>query len=246
MRIKFTEKELHSLQLEFVPRRNLSADYLVKRDEYWNYRAPLAQSLGKQLWNGEVYTVEKIDFRFPLQAKIYLSTCEYKDILFARDYGLEKVAQEFGVDSIQSYITVCCIPVTAGDRFVLGIRGGNTAVSEGALGLIGGTVNKDEMQVNSLNHLKEFMAREIEEETAIPVILERLKLFCLNYYFGKYEFIYRYSLPESIKNINFFHKSGEFSSLKELSLSEVLSFNRPMLDAVVQSKAYLSDLLTSS
>ncbi len=245
MRIHFSQDELKSISIRHSERPKPPEDYFKERDTYWEQQTLKAQQTNRKLWNGEVYTLEKIHFAHPLTPTLHLSTCEYKDILYTRDHGLERICDLVDPILVPRFITVCCIPITLDRRFVFGIRSRSTMVQEGSIGLIGGTVNRDEMLVNSLDDFTQFMIQEIQEETAIPSSMsthKNLELFSLNFYRNKYEFLYRLPLPITSDQISSMHKDGEFSHLRALNATEARTVAERQLDAFQNCLSYLSFL----
>ena len=138
----FSDKELGNIKIQKISPSPLPAAYLTEREKVWQVKMEEAVKTGAQLWNGEVYTLDKLIQWTDDQILLNLGTCEYKDILY-RIYQRSQSTEYLLNHPVLQYLTVCCIPVTTDDRFVFGIRSGQTAVMQGSLSLIGGTLNKD-------------------------------------------------------------------------------------------------------
>ena len=202
-----------------------------------------AEETGKSVWNGIVYTIEEMLRPDEETLHIVLSSCEYKDIIFRIRAERSYIMQEFGISHLSKYITLDCIPVTKDGKFVFGIRGGSTIVDKGCIGLIGGTANKDEMEIHRGEDLKKFMVKEIEDETNIAVDKNRLSLFSVNQFNAKYEFLYRLNLESDSSAISRLQKKGEFGKLLTLTADEVHKYTGPTLDAFRYCRLYIDDLL---
>jgi hypothetical protein len=174
---------------------------------------------------------------------IVLSSCEYKDILFRIRKGRSDIIREYGISHLSKYITMDCIPVTRDGKFVFGIRGDSTIVDGGCIGLIGGTANKDEMEIKRGSDLKKFMIREIEDETGIAVDENKLSLFSINQFNAKYEFLYKLLLDTDSSEVRLSHKEKEFVELLCLSSDEVHNYTGSTLDAFRYARLYINNFL---
>jgi 8-oxo-dGTP pyrophosphatase MutT (NUDIX family) len=241
--IQFSDKELQRVQIAKVSTPSLPASYLAEREKLWKEKLSHAQQTGSSLWNGRIYTLEKLKQTSQSHIHLELGTCEYKDILFHIHRNSIHLAPDFWVPSFH-YLTVCCIPTTLDQKFVFGVRAKGTAVKSGSVGLIGGTLNQDEREVHEFQDFYAFMRKEIEEETAIPPHSLDLTLFSLNFYRAKYEFLFTFKLPIHSKDVNSIHKNGEFSELLALAPDEVSSLTLPPTDSFLYCRNYLPNLDT--
>ena len=242
MIIRFSQDELHKLSIRQIDRGVLSETYRRERQGVWDIKLAAARAEGRDLWNGEVYTIENIIQYDEDCIVIEMSSCEYKDIVLQTEKGVEAIVKQYGTDYLLRFVTVDCIPITRDGRFVFGIRGGKTIVGTGALGLIGGTLNKDEMSVERFSDISAFMQREIQEETNLPCAAETLALFSLNFFGGKYEFLFSLRVPVHSNEIAGMHKTGEFSQLIAMGLAETISTQRYGVDAFRYCRNYLPRL----
>lgn len=238
-----TDNEIQSAIFHFQPPRPLSEGYTIERELVWRQELEKAEQTGKSIWNGIVYTIEEMLQPDEEALHIVLSSCEYKDILFRIRKDRSYIIKEYGVSHLSRYITMDCIPVTKDGKFVFGIRGDSTIVDAGCIGLIGGTANKDEMEINRGDDLKKFMIREIEDETGIEVEGNRLSLFSINQFNSKYEFLYKLHLDTGSSEISKYQKEGEFGELLALTADEVHKYTGPTLDAFRHSRRYIDRLL---
>lgn len=238
-----TDSELKNIHIQFRERKNLTEEYVNERELIWNNRIAETEKLGKNFWNGIIYSVDRflqIDDR---NIHIVLSSCEFKDVVFNIKKGIPYIIEKYGISNLSEYITLDCIPVTKDGKFVFGIRNNNTNVNSGSIGLIGGTANRDEMEINSKTDLSNFMIKEIEEETLVKVKQDKLKLYSINQFNGKYEFLYKLNLDIDSKRICEIHRNEEFAETVCLTAEEVLDYNGTMLDAFKYAKSYIRDFV---
>jgi len=238
----FSPAELASAEIIFTGPAKSSPRYITERDEIWEQKLAKAEKENRKLWNGTIYTIEKLLQIDEENLKIVLSFCEFKDIVFRISKGIPYMQSAFGIDHIPKFITVDCIPISSDGKFVFGLRGNKTNVADGSIGLLGGTVNKDEMEISTFNDFTTFMIREIQEETHIKVEKERLNLFSLNQFRGKYEFLYTLDLEIESSKINTILKDDEFSEMLCLSREEVFAWNRPTVDAFRYCRNYIDKI----
>ncbi len=237
-----TDTETKNIKIQFQENNNLSGNYIEERESIWNERIASTKKQGKNIWNGIIYTINKFLQIDDENIHIVLNTCEFKDIVFRINKGIPYIIEKYGISYISEFITLDCIPVTKDGKFVFGLRGNNTNVNNGSIGLIGGTANKDEMEIHSINDFKKFMINEIEEETLIKVKENMLTLFSINQFNGKYEFLYKLALNIDSSKIHEIHKNDEFQDLLCLTAREIQNYNEPMLDAFRYAKTYIQDL----
>lgn len=241
--LQLSPEEKRAISFRQAARRPLSADYLEFREKTWNERLAHAREKGKKLWNGTVYTVDNFLQFDESRLVIELGTCEYKDIVLQVNLGGEAVVDRFGSDHLLHYTVADCIPVTSDGKAVFGLRAPGTNVEEGALGLIGGTLNHDERSVSSMADVQEFMRKEIDEETGLLPIASELSLHALNFYRSKYEFLFTCRLSCSSAELGRWEKPGEFSRLLAFSAQELAASRQPQLDAVRFCGNYLGGIL---
>jgi hypothetical protein len=241
MIITFSRQELENIN--FIFKKNsqaLDPQYIKKRNQYWKQLQNDSKKEKRYVWNGEIYkhkNITKNEFNNNL---LELWTCEYKDIAFRNHYGRDKMINDFGSKNLKKYITVDCIPVTKDDSMVFGIRDSKTAVRQGSIGLVGGTLNKDEMKITGFEDLKKFAQKEATEELKLKTNLNQYKLICLNQFAGKYEFIFQIKLTINASEIKSLSSIEEFDELITLSKQEYLSYQGKKLLAFKYVKNYLN------
>lgn len=237
----FTEAELENVQIQFRERHNLTEEYINEREMIWNEIIAETEKLGKSVWNGIIYSIDRFLQFNDKNIHIVLSSCEFKDIVFKIKKGIPYIVEKFGISNVAEFITLDCIPVTTDGKFVFGLRNNTTNVDGGSIGLIGGTANKDEMEINSMTDFSNFMISEIEEETLVKVIHDKLTLYSINQFNGKYEFLYKLNLDIDSDKISEIHRNEEFSEMICLTAQEVIEYEGKMLDAFKYAKTYILD-----
>lgn len=243
MMIHFSHEEQAHLQIRQVARRPLSDGYLTAREQGWTRRQQRAATEGTHIWNGEIYTIERILQYDEQRLVLEMATCEFKDIVYRVQEGVEAIEGRHGSDHVMPFVTVDCLPMTADGKLVFGVRSRGTTAQPGTLGLIGGTLNRDEMVVERFADIGRFMAQEISEETSLPVRISQLVLFSLNFFRAKYEFLYTCKLDASARDLAQLCKPGEFVQLLALAPQDLDRLDMPQLDAVRYCRNYLLALM---
>jgi hypothetical protein len=241
MRILFSHDEMRALHLTHVPRPTRSPAYLAERESVWQGRVTAARMKGEHLWNGELYTIEHLLQWDETHILLAMSSCEFKDVVFRVHTGLAVLAQTYGTAHLPQYVTVDCIPVTSDGQLIFGVRGAGTHVQAGKVGLIGGTLNKDEMTVASFADIVTFMQKEVHEETALLCHVDELTLFALNVFRGKYEFLFTFDAHVHSAEVRDLNTPEEFDYLMATDLAGAMAIDNG-LDAVRYAKTYLPQL----
>jgi hypothetical protein len=234
-----TNRELQNAVFHFSPPSVFSESYVNEREKVWQQELIKAEASGKDIWNGIVYTIEEMLQPDEETLHISLGSCEYKDIIFRIVKGRPTIVKEYGISHLPKYITLDCIPVTKDGKFVFGIRGNSSLPDGGSIGLIGGTANKDEMEIRSFTDLKKFMINEIKEETGLDPAGDNVSLYSINQFNAKYEFLYKVNLDIDSSETETYHKEGEFIELLSLSSAEVHNYDGPTLDAFRFARLYI-------
>jgi hypothetical protein len=236
-----SDTELNNVQIQTIENRSQTEEYIKERELIWNERIWETEKLGKKVWNGTIYSIDRFVQIDDRNIHIVLNSCEFKDIIFKIKKGIPYIVEKYGISNVAEFITLDCIPITTDGKFVFGLRNNNTNVNSGSIGLIGGTANRDEMEINSISDFSKFMINEIEEETLLKVKQDRLTLFSINQFNGKYEFLYKLYLDIESDKIRKIHKNEEFAKMVCLTAQEVLDYNGLMLDAFKYAKTYILD-----
>ena len=194
-----------------------------------------------KMWNGEIYTVEDILSPVDGQIVLRMSTCEYKDLVFLAISGQEHISRQYGEEHLLHFSGVSCVPMTKDSKYVFGIRADR---DEPMIGCVGGNLNKDEMEIHSFGNIRGCMLREIQEETALECHESELRFFGLNVSANVYQFMFTVTLPIYSKDVNNYHRSGEFSNLVTLTLQEAMNISMPMTWAYKEWRPHFHSLTT--
>jgi 8-oxo-dGTP pyrophosphatase MutT (NUDIX family) len=194
---------------------------------------------GGHMWNGEIYTLENIISPGDERIVLRMSTCEYKDLVFRMLKGDEHVARRFGESLMYQFSGVNCAPLTLDGKFVFGIRADRPEQGAPPIGGIGGTLNKDEMEIHSFVDIRQCMLREIQEETALECPPEALKFFGLYSSDYSHHFWFTLRLPVHSQDINQYHRPGEFSSLVAYTQQEAFETTLRTTRSFLRWRPYL-------
>jgi hypothetical protein len=227
MIIQFTEGELKSLMIQPLERWERSSAYLEEREQVWTAEMEKVIARHDHMWNGEIYTLEEI-VPSAEQVTFRVSTGEFKDAIFRQVKGHPYVVEKYGPDYFFRFMTVDCVPVTQDGKFVFGIRGDWAGGGTHPVGIIGGGINKDEMEIQNFSDICRFMQKEITEETAIQCSSDELKLYALVSQDGIYSFMFNLHLLIHSSQIDQFHRDGEFSQLVAWNEQEALETKLPV------------------
>jgi hypothetical protein len=148
MIIQFSFAELGNLSVQLAARREHSAAFLEEREEVWSAQMQRVQARNGHMWNGEIYTLEDMAVLPDDRVILRMSTCEYKDLVFQMVKGQAYVIDRYREDELPRFTGVTCVPLTMDGKFVFGIRGDRPEQGEPPIGCIGGTLNKDEMEIH--------------------------------------------------------------------------------------------------
>ena len=129
----------------------------LEREQVWAEQMEKVLARSGHMWNGEVYTLEDVYVSAPDQVILGMSTCEYKDLVFGFLKGQAHIAGKYGEDYLSRFTGVNCVPLTKDGKFVFGIRADRPEQGEPPIGGIGGTLNKDEMEIQSFADIRQSM-----------------------------------------------------------------------------------------
>lgn len=238
---QFSEAELNYLTIQPVERRERSSVYLEERELVWAAEMEKVLARHDHMWNGEIYILEGI---VPSEEKITfrVSTGEFKDAVFRRVKGLAYVIEKYGPDYLFRFMTVDCVPITQDGKYVFGIRGDWAGGGTHPVGIIGGGINKDEMEIHSFADIRRFMQKELSEETAIQCPFDGLKLYALAYQDGIYSFMFTLRLPLHSGQVELLHRDGEFSQLIAWTEQEAYATTLPTSGAFRRWRTHLTRL----
>lgn len=228
MIISLSKAELNQLAVQPVDRREKPSDYLKERDATWDAQMERVLARGGKMWNGEVYTLEDIFTPGEEQVTLRMSTCEYKDLVFRMLKGDEAITARYGGEYLARFVGVSVVPVTRDGRFVFGMRADRPEQGEPPIGGIGGTLNKDEMEIHSFTDIRLHMLHEIQEETRLECQAEELRFFGLMAAYSSFHFTFTIRLPLDAGELGHLARPGEFSQLVALTQEETYAISAPM------------------
>jgi hypothetical protein len=239
MIIQFTEAELRNMKIQPVERQECAAAYRDEREQVWAGQMQRVLARNGNMWNGEVYTLEDMLVPAADQVTLRMGTCEYKDLVFGMLKGQAYIAERYGQNHLPRFTGVNCVPRTQDGKYVFGIRADRPEQGEPPIGGIGGTLNKDEMEIHSFTEIRQGILREIHEETALPCNVEDLRFFCLFAAHYSYHFWFAFRLPIHSAEINDYCRPGEFSRLVAITEAEAWEMKMPMTGAFRRWRPYL-------
>lgn len=242
MIIHFSPKELERLTVQPVERRVRPSDYLEAREQVWAAQMDKVLARGGKMWNGEVYTLEDILSPAEEQVILRMSTCEYKDLVFRMLKGDEAITAHYGEGYLACFVGVSVVPVTSDGKFVFGIRADRPGPDGPPVGAIGGTLNKDELEIHSFADIRLHMLHEIQEETTLDCAEADFRFFGLFAAFSAFHFAFTVRLALHSGEVASCNRPGEFSRLLALTQAETLALTMPMSRFLKMWRPYL-DLL---
>ncbi len=227
----FSTAELDGLSFEEIERRPLPQAYLAGRELVW--QAEMAKVIAREdnMWNGEIYTAERILRGGDGNLRFLVSTCEYKDFVYRRVKGAQVIEAEFGRNLLFCGCAVGFIPLTHDDQFVFGVRGDFAMDGSHPLGMIGGTLNKDEMPVQNYSDLRAYALKEIGEETALDGIEDRLRFVGMSTERNLCQFVFTAQLLLTSGEVGSLNRPGEFSHLVGVNEDEAQGIPEPVTGA---------------
>ncbi len=223
----FTQAELESITIEPRPRAELADAYLVEREAVWLDELTNAGTHGDSMWNGEIYTLEEIVTSTSGQVTLGMSTCEFKDVVLRMVRGKESILERYGAGYSLNTSGVTMIPVTRDGQFVFGARGDYAGRGTHPMGLIGGTLNKDEMEIHDFAGIQRFMLKEAAEETRFKFDIADLRFVALGHAPHAFLFLFTGCIGLTSEEVTNYHRGGEFSHLRAMSVQEAAAYTLP-------------------
>ena len=215
--------------------RQTSPHYLEAREHIWEQRK---RTYGPRLWNGIVYTVEKLNSKND-NLSLVLGQCEYKDILIKEELGAEHVAAHYGKDCVSPHLVICVIPITSDGLLALSIVGDGTIQEPGLVDLFGGTANCDEVAVSCFQDLSVQAVHELSEEAGLSSSLGDLTPWLLAGYDYKYTLIYQFHLQVSSTKLQVTLAESEVASILLVDPKEISSLTKRRCSLELQLLCYL-------
>ncbi len=168
-------------------------------------------------WDGEIYSLlsHRVNGKF---LEITLGLTSYKRTIGTHENNPIKILQRYGKDFLANALVVTTSIVTKDNYLIFGIRAKGIVDSE-KLSTFGGSLNKDELVINSATDIIESLHNELHEEIGIGKdILSATRFLGLitdkNLY-PQLHFQTNISLThtEAIKRINYFLKKDEHQAI---------------------------------
>jgi hypothetical protein len=222
------------IKLNFIERSVTDKDYLDVRERLWEKKLKDAKEKGRQLFNGKVYTVEKLVSGKDDEIIISMSVCEYKDIIL----NLAYLNGETDMQPFYQHSYVLCLIKTIDDYYIFTETGSTMLVGAGRIDLIGGTLNQDEAVLTEFGDIRKFILKEIEEESGLQ-LEGQLDLIAIGHFNLKFGFTFQLKIDmtkdELLSKVNL----SEINALIALRKSEITEFSGVQDPSFEQFKNYL-------
>lgn len=226
--------------IEIVDTPPVSQEYKALREKIWEEIVDKGKEAGKEFFNGQVYRLMGFDEE---SNTIQLGLMQYADRMLKTKISQEEIINRFGKDYIMQHCVVDGILVTSDKKVVMGVKRNSVDLKEGKLAYIGGNMSADEVKVNSFEDMYTMMTKEIEEETSITPVRDRLSFARLvaNGDFADFYFIYQLGIPS--EDIGSIFKEGEFVRLEAMTPKEIVNTNKTCIKDVNQSKEWIESVI---
>ena len=129
-------------------KRKYDDQYLKDREFFWLKKTKEFAKSGQPLWNGSVYYLDnKRDENF------YIGICEYKDLIFLEEKGVEYITDNYGKENVFTYLNVQIL-INYKDAFLFGTKKNNDSIEIIA---VGGTLRlEDKEEIVSFDDVKKY------------------------------------------------------------------------------------------
>lgn len=158
---KFNKSNLSiiSVVLSFQP----SDEFRILIERKWDELQNFVKKSNGHLWNGLVYRLNKIS-QHDGQYELHLSTIDFKTH-YATAYAIDEL-KLLPFEDRPNGIYISAYILTSDDKLVFGLKSDNSIV-QSSINFIGGNLNKDEMQISSIQDLFEYYLKELNEELSL-------------------------------------------------------------------------------
>lgn len=216
-----------------MPPPQHSDAYISAREKVWAGRVEVMKGRNQPFWNGTVYYLDSLEEN-DNEVLLTISTCEYKDIALKETQQIDE-----NVLSTKPYICVQCLIVDACGQYLFGVGEGGRSI------LVGGTLRKEDFDVDSASDIDRYALKEIEVETDLEVNQSFLKLDTILEDRGVLTFLFVYK-PEIkfIAGKNYL-KRGEFISEYIVNKMDLLSKESDFNERLASVKTHLSKIAQS-
>jgi 8-oxo-dGTP pyrophosphatase MutT (NUDIX family) len=159
--------------------------------------------------------------------------------------GPAGIVQKFGQESLTKDAIVAVLPYTTDNKFLFGVVSSKTIQKNGSLDTIGGTLNRDEKKVNTIDDVKRYMIMEMREEIGLNFDENNLFLHSLNYFHsdGRYRFIYLCRLPEDSSYYEGISVNEELSKIRLMSKDELIHYSGPSTNRIPFCQKNIEEIL---
>ncbi|UTY57082.1 NUDIX hydrolase [Massilia sp. erpn] len=209
-------------------------DYIAQREACW---ASECARLGKNLWNGVVYSTESIHWE-NTRLIVELGLVEYKDIVFKRVRGAETIADTFSPAAVKRHMFTAVMPVDAEGKVLLGRVGALSIQDPGLLDLVGGSLNTSELDLQTLDSIREFSTLEFVQETGVSLAPKDLRLWSINHDGDCVFFVFKVAYDLQRLSDGFI-SNGELTELVALDLHAEIAASQRVSKDVLFLKSYL-------
>lgn len=215
-----------------------SDQYLELREEIWQESEIKMKAQNKEFFNGELYTIEKIQNNHLDETEIIFGLCEFKDIMMKRkNLNFCISHNELDLHTSADLLLKC-----SDDKFIFGIRDNKTSLKAGSIGTIGGSLNKDEMVITKFSNIDDFMKLEFRQELGLDPDQFHFEFKYLNQFNAKYEFLYLVTTDWDSKTLIDKANITEFSELIAMHKDEVINYSKDTTDAFAFTQLYINAL----
>ncbi|MCC7303868.1 NUDIX hydrolase [bacterium] len=237
MVITFPKNETERIQIQLIPPRKLSKEYLELRESVWQDKLLQSHKHHKTFWDGVLYSFEGISQSDMGTPVIKLSTIKYSDRIMKQIVGVDEISRRFGEDHYLVHCGVGINVITSDDKFVLG-RKMTVAFKKNKWSFPSGNMNADEVPVTHFNDIVKTAMVELAEETLIAPKLDRMIFRQLSLYNSYCNFEFTYQAEFHSRDVNqYFRVNGEFDELACFTKVELLELD--CISDLEYSKKYL-------
>lgn len=245
MVIRFSSTELNNIKVSYVGKHNFSTEYIKACDVVWNELVESGKSVGKEFWNGELYTLNNLYLDETNIPVLEFGSFEYKDRLYKKNLGTTDFIANYGLNHLHSHCGACCYLITTDHKIVIGRKTTSVGLEKGILGAVGGNLNKDELEIYTFNDIFKSAIKEVEEEVNLIVNPTKFKFRQLCHFNNYYLFEFIYLLDISSQKVDSIFKPGEFIELLTFTPNELINLDTPMILDLKYSKQFLGDILNT-
>jgi hypothetical protein len=206
-----------------------TSPYIEQREVFWEEKLKAVQARGAQIWNGDIYYLDALEVK---DNHIYLDlgVGSFKDLAFLIDKGTEYISSNLAESDLSCYATVLVFLKTVDGKYIFPVTNGSTYQESGKVHVLGGNLNRDEVQISSIDDIYQQASNEISEETNLTATKDLLQLDSIFINNSRCNFIFTYNHlfeENEIANISRNTELGQFKSFtKEEYLMDGKNVNK--------------------